>query len=298
MTTHHLRSLARAAAVLLMAAGTLACGDDEAEGAAAVDSALASDLATASQSDPSVVFADTALSESAPERARASTTPAPRSPSPRPAPAPATRSAPTRVAPAPDVAASAPAPAPAPAPVPDIPARVGPGIAAGTAISLATNQQVCTDNKPGDKITATISAPITGTDGIVIPAGAKAVLEVASTTHGTDGSEPRITFRVRAIIAEGRSWPVSIAVATTEAPDKTRRNSSTSDRNKVIGGAIAGAVLGQVLGKDTKSTVIGAAAGAAAGAGAAVATSHFVGCLSSGSGLTFTVAERVELAAR
>jgi hypothetical protein len=137
-----------------------------------------------------------------------------------------------------------------------------------------------------------------GTDGIVIPAGAKAVLEVASTSHGTDGSEPRITFRVRAIIAEGRSWPVSIAVATTEAPDKTRRNSSASDRNKVIGGAIAGAVIGQVLGKDTKATVIGAAAGAAAGAGAAVATSHFVGCLSSGSSLTFTVAERVELAAR
>lgn len=279
-----------------MAAGTLACGDDEADGAAAVDSALASDLAMASQSDPSVIFADTALSESAPERARASTTSAPRSPSPRPAPAPATRSAPTRAAPAPDMAASASAPAPAPAP--DVPARVGPGIAAGTSISLATNQQVCTDNRPGDKITATISAPITGTDGIVIPAGAKAVLEVASTTHGTDGSEPRITFRVRAIIAEGRSWPVSIAVATTEAPDKTRRNSQTSDRNKVIGGAIAGAVLGQVLGKDTKSTVIGAAAGAAAGAGAAVATSHFVGCLSSGSGLTFTVAERVELAAR
>lgn len=137
-----------------------------------------------------------------------------------------------------------------------------------------------------------------GTDGLVIPAGAKAVLEVASTTHGTDGSEPLLTFRVRAIIAEGRSWPVNIAVATTPAPDKTRRNSSNSDRNKVIGGAVAGAVLGQVLGKDTRATVIGAAAGAAAGAATAVATSHFVGCLPRGSGLTFTLAERVDLASR
>ena len=285
----------RFAGVLLLAAAVTACGDAERDQEAELDSTLAADLAMAGQ-DPTVIFADTALSESTPERARTSPAPAARTPAPRPVPAPAPRPTPARPDPVPD--AATPAPVPAPSPAPATPARVGPGIAAGTAISLATNQQVCTDNKPGDKITATISAPIVGTDGIVIPAGAKAVLEVASTTHGTDGSEPRITFRVRAIIAEGRSWPVSIAVATTEAPDKTRRNSSASDRNKVIGGAIAGAVLGQVLGKDTKSTVIGAAAGAAAGAGAAVATSHFVGCLSSGSSLTFTVAERVELASR
>ena len=290
------RALPRFVNALLLAAGIAACADEGARPAAEVDSALASDLAMASQSDPSVIFADTALNENASERVRTAPAPAVRNPVPRPAPAPPPRPSPSRPAPVPD--AATPDPAPAPAAAPATPARVGPGIAAGTSISLATNQQVCTDNRPGDKITATISAPIVGTDGIVIPAGAKAVLEVASTTHGTDGSEPRITFRVRAIIAEGRSWPVSIAVATTDAPDKTRRNSTASDRNKVIGGAIAGAVLGQVLGKDTKSTVIGAAAGAAAGAGAAVATSHFVGCLSSGASLTFTVAERVELAAR
>ena len=289
--THLPKVMLRVASAMLIAM-LPACGDKEFEQAGAVDSALASDLAMASQSDPSVVFADTALNETAPDRARSSPAPAARNPAPRPAPAPPPRPAAARPAPVPDAVAPAPTPAPAPA----APARVGPGIAAGTSISLATNQQICTDNRPGDKITATISAPIVGTDGIVIPAGAKAVLEVASTSHGKDGSEPRITFRVRAIIAEGRSWPVSIAVATTEAPDKTRRNSSASDRNKVIGGAIAGAVIGQVLGKDTKGTVIGAAAGAAAGAGAAVATSHFVGCLSSGSNLTFTVAERVELA--
>ena len=291
----HLRcNSSRFVAALLLAGSTIACGDDDRQPAIEVDSALASDLAMASQSDPSVIFADTALSDNTPQRARTAPAPAARNPAPRPAPAPPPRPSPARPAPIPEVTTPNPSPSPAPA----APARVGPGIAAGTSISLATNQQVCTDNRPGDKITATISAPIVGTDGIVIPAGAKAVLEVASTTHGTDGSEPRITFRVRAIIAEGRSWPVSIAVATTEAPDKTRRNSTASDRNKVIGGAIAGAVLGQVLGKDTRSTVIGAAAGAAAGAGAAVATSHFVGCLSSGSSLTFTVAERVELATR
>ena len=289
----HLRRIApRIASVLLLAFWVAACGDREFEQGGEVDSALASDLAMASQSDPLVIFADTALSENAPERAPAARAPAARNPTPRPAPAPPPRPSSATPARLPDAVI----PAPSPAPAPSAPARVGPGIAAGTSISLATNQQICTDNRPGDKITATISAPIVGTDGIVIPAGAKAVLEVASTSHGKDGSEPRITFRVRAIIAEGRSWPVSIAVATTEAPDKTRRNSSASDRNKVIGGAIAGAVIGQVLGKDTKGTIIGAAAGAAAGAGAAVATSHFVGCLSSGSSLTFTVAERVELA--
>ena len=290
------RRARRAAIALLAAAGLLAC-DERAAPQATVDSALASDLAMASQSDPSIVFADTALSESSPERARSAPAPARRDPAPRPAPTPRPR--PDRAAPSP---APTPTPTPTPAPMPAAqpapqPSPIGPGIAAGTAVSLATNQQMCTDNRPGDKITATLSAPIVGTGGIVVPAGAKVVLELASTTHGTDDAEPRLAFRVRAIIAEGRSWPVNIAVATTPALDKTRRNSPGSDRKKVIGGAVAGAVLGQVLGKDTKSTVIGAAAGAAAGAGAAVATSHYVGCLSSGSALTFTVAERVELAA-
>jgi hypothetical protein len=131
---------------------------------------------------------------------------------------------------------------------------------------------------------------------MVIPAGAKVVLEVASTQRGGEGTEPRIEFRVRAIMAEGRSYPANVTVATTQKLEPVRRSAEGSDKKKIIGGAVLGAIAGQVLGKDTKSTVIGAAAGAAAGTAVAMKASHTEGCLPAGSALAVTLQERLILA--
>ena len=173
-------------------------------------------------------------------------------------------------------------------------------IAAGTGIAVTTGDQVCTLNgRPGDKIVARVSADVTGSDGAVIPAGSTAVLEVASVTRGDTPEGATLVFRVRTLDVGGDSYSVvgkadaSQDLARTRAP-----GASSSDKKKVIGGAIAGAILGQVLGKDTKSTIIGAAAGGAAGAVTAKVTAKYDGCLPKGATVRVVLEEPMSIAIR
>ena len=150
-----------------------------------------------------------------------------------------------------------------------------------------------------DKVVATLASDVTGTDGAVLRAGSKVVLEVASVNAGGDnGASPSITFRVRAIDTGDRSLP---AVATGSVEGGFERVAVTtnkkSDAKKVLAGAALGAILGQVVGKDTKGTVIGAAAGAAAGTVAAARTGgpRFDSCLPAGASVRLVLQEPVAL---
>jgi len=324
-------------ALALCAAALTGCGRDDTPPAA--DSALAQDLALASQATRTTPdFVPNDVASDAPAAAPSRSAPAP-APTPR-------RSPPARAArPRPTGSASAPARtrdrtpartpervaerpratpeptrepevAPKPAspaaptaePTPSAPPSAAPSTApapgpergvlpAGTTVGMATNQQVCTaSNRVGDKLTATVSENVMGTEGVVIPSGSKAVLEIASIDRGQRPEDTRITFRVRAIYDGSRALPVRGDVSAGDQLEKTRTTSKGTDAKKVIGGAIAGAILGQVIGKDTKGTVIGGAAGAAAGAAAAKVTSHYEGCLPVGAALRLTVAEQVRVA--
>ena len=157
-------------------------------------------------------------------------------------------------------------------------------IGAGAVLMASSNARVCTrTNLPGDRITATVNEPVRGADGAEIPAGAKVVLEVTSIDTVDPPASGQVVFRVTSVAIGDDSYPASgraIAAGTLE-PAQTARNAS-SDRKKVIGGAIAGAVLGQIMGKDTRSTVIGAAAGAAAGTAAARMGDRGEACLPAG----------------
>jgi hypothetical protein len=164
-------------------------------------------------------------------------------------------------------------------------------IASGTSMSLTVGSQVCTTSKPGDKFIATLSEPVYGSNGASIPAGSRAVLEVASVTPGTDNTEAAITFRVRTIETPAGSVAPAGVATPQDGLQKTRLEGGTSDAKKVAAGAIAGAILGQVIGKDTKGTVIGAAAGAAAGTAAAAMGAKYQGCLPSGSRVRLVLAE-------
>ena len=183
-------------------------------------------------------------------------------------------------------------PAPAPAP------RTG-TIGAGTQVAMSSGNRVCTgSSRPGDKFVATLTSAAVGSNGAVIPAGSKAVVEVASATSGTDGTDASLLFRVRSIeTPSGAVYTVSGDVTPQAELQKVRaeENSKKSDAKKVIGGAIAGAILGQMMGKDTKATVIGAAAGAAAGTVAAKATAKYESCLPAGSTLTLTINDPVRV---
>jgi hypothetical protein len=184
--------------------------------------------------------------------------------------------------PQPSMPAAMPAAAPAPAR-----GQIG----AGTAIVMTSGGRVCTEsNRPGDKIVATVDAPVTGTNGAVIPAGSKVVLEVASVTPG---DQANIQFRVRSVYVNDSSYSVAGTVSPTTPLERVKMANpdANADKKKVIGGAIAGAILGQIIGHNTKGTVIGAATGAAAGAVAAKAGEKYENCLPAGASLHMTLAQ-------
>jgi hypothetical protein len=157
---------------------------------------------------------------------------------------------------------------------------------------------VCTSsNLPGDKLVATLNTALTGSNGYQIPAGSTVVLEVASVSPGETADGAKITFRVRSIVVNDKTYTVAADVLPAGSLDRTKVAGAdpNADKKKVIGGAIAGAILGQLIGHNTKGTVIGAAAGAAAGAAVAKTGEKWEACLPSGAQLTLKLNEPLVL---
>jgi hypothetical protein len=215
-------------------------------------------------------------------------------------PAPTSTRPATRTASSPRTTRPAPAPAPRTPPPPvttpsgntvtTTPAggtKTGGGtvgtIEAGTTFNLASNSRICTNtNAVGDKVTASLSEPVTGSNGAVIPAGATVTLTVTRLKRSENANDPIVMdFAVNSVSYGGNTYALDASVQTASV-DRIKDQPKDKDVQKVVGGAVAGAIAGRILGKDTKSTVIGAAAGAAAGAGAAAATANYQGCIASG----------------
>jgi hypothetical protein len=151
-----------------------------------------------------------ARSEPAP-RTGARTAPAA---APSSAPAPAT-SHPATSAPAPVTAppaAPATAPAPAPAPPPAAVAKTG-NIGPGTTLELASGSRVCSNSSSdGDKFTATTVTPVSGSNGVTLPAGTQVILSVA-----TEKAPVFITAKGVSIDVAGKAVPIKgTATAHTE----------------------------------------------------------------------------------
>jgi outer membrane biosynthesis protein TonB len=214
---------------------------------------------------------------------------------PAPPPAPAPKPVVTPPKPAPKPAPVAPKPAPAPA-------RAEYGeIAAGSNLSVRTSAQLCTNtHKVGDRFTATVSETVMGTEGVSIPAGATATLQVTESVRGeNDPSKIKFAFKVVSLSFGGNTYDV-VGADIASAPVERVRRQTTGDQAKKIGaGAAIGAIAGQIIGKNTRSTVIGGAVGAAGGAIAANATADYDGCVATDSRLTARLASglRIKVAA-
>jgi YMGG-like Gly-zipper len=165
-------------------------------------------------------------------------------------------------------------------------------IAGGSEISLYSGQRVCTNTYAvGDRFTASVAESVHGSNGVSIPAGATAVIEITSakrSDNANDGIE--MEFVVRSIAFNGKTYPVNSNVTYAQV-DKVRDGSTSDDAKKVATGAVIGAIAGQIFGKRTKSTVIGAATGAAAGAVVAGVTAKYDGCVPSGGRISLTLSE-------
>lgn len=171
-------------------------------------------------------------------------------------------------------------------------------IPAGTALSLRSNSEVCTNtNKVGDKFTATLNESVVGSNGATIPAGATVTLTVTALKRSENANDKIVMeFAVNNVEFRGKTYALNANV-TSAAVDRVRNQPKNADAKKVIGGAAVGAIAGQILGKNTKSTVIGAAAGAAAGAGVAAATANYEGCVRAGGNIVVTLASPVQVTA-
>src|SRR2546430_9575588 len=156
-------------------------------------------------------------------------------------------------------------------------------IASGSEISLYSGQRVCTNNyQVGDKVTASVAESVQGSNGVSIPAGATAVIEITALKRSENANDNiEMEFAVRSIAFNGKTYPVSSTVTSAQV-EKVRNGDASNDGKKVATGAIIGAIAGQIFGHHTKSTVIGAATGAAAGAVVAGATGKYDGCVPNG----------------
>lgn len=156
-------------------------------------------------------------------------------------------------------------------------------IPAGTTITFTSNERVCTNtHRAGDRFTAVVAQPVMGSNGAMIPAGARAVVQVTSVRRsGGAGEAIHMGFVVQNVTYNGRTYPIDGSITDMQV-ERVRTATQRDDATKVIGGAVAGAVIGQILGRDTRSTVIGAATGAAAGTAVAMATADHEGCLPQG----------------
>jgi hypothetical protein len=165
-------------------------------------------------------------------------------------------------------------------------------IAGGSEISLNSGQRVCTNTYAvGDRFTASVAESVHGSNGVSIPAGATAVIEVTSAKRSDNANDDiQLELVVRSIAFNGKTYPVSSTVTYAQV-DKVRDGSTSNDAKKVATGAVIGAIAGQILGKRTKSTVIGAATGAAAGAVVAGVTAKYDGCVPSGGRISLTLSE-------
>lgn len=156
-------------------------------------------------------------------------------------------------------------------------------IASGSEIALYSGQRVCTNQyQVGDKFTASVAESVQGSNGVAIPAGATAVIEITALKRSENANDNiEMDFAVRSIAFNGKTYPVSSTVTDAQV-EKVRNGDDSNDAKKVATGAVIGAIAGQIFGHHTKSTVIGAATGAAAGAVVAGATGKYDGCVPNG----------------
>jgi hypothetical protein len=285
-----MKNILRQALVAAVAFAAAACTRD----APKSDTALSQDLALANQ-----------MQQTQPTLQDAPIPPKPVEAPPQPAP----RRAPERIPETPTVRAAPPPPQPpppapvvqAPAPRPD-PVVTTPGpvptlakeIGSGSSLMVTSTGRVCTNaNRPGDKVVATLAAPVTGSNGAVIPAGSSVVLEVASVTPGDRPEDARIGFRLRAVVVNNVSYPATGEVTPVGDLERVAIAKPADDKKKVIGGAIAGAIAGKIIGGNTKGAVIGAAAGAATGAAVAAKGQKYDACLAQGASMRVVLNERI-----
>jgi len=268
--------------------GVAACGDRSEDRSALSQDEMDRELnlALSADSTPAGTFKDTAVGVQPEAEPKAQ-------PQPAPKPAPRQRARTPSPVPAPQPRETEPSPEP----VRSEPRAVTASAGVGTTFAVTLNETLSTEtNRVGDMFTATLQAPIRGSDGeIVVPAGAVIRGRVTQVDKsGQIGETGVIALAFESISFEGRSLPLDGTVVKA-SPQRKTRTSAGSQVGKAAAGAAAGAVLGRVLGKNTKGAIAGAVIGAAAGTAIAMGTADVDVVLPAGSDLVIRLDSPIEV---
>ena len=98
-------------------------------------------------------------------------------------------------------------------------------------MSLYSGQRVCTNtNSVGDRFTAQIADPVQGSNGVVIPAGSSAVVEITTLKRSERSSDNiEIGLRVESITFNGKTYPVTSEVSYAQV-ERVRGESKVEAR--------------------------------------------------------------------
>ena len=175
--------------------------------------------------------------------------------------APASASAVTPSAPATTAMAPAPPPPPPPPPTPVT-------VADGTVLQVRMIDSVdSASNQPGDRFRATLDAPITIEDKVIVPQGADIEGHVAELKGaGKFSGKPAIALELTALSVNGRRYSLHTSQYSREG---SSRGKNTAE--KVGGGAVLGSIIGAIAGGG-KGAAIGGVVGAGAGGGVQAAS--------------------------
>jgi hypothetical protein len=269
--------MTRTLLTVLAVAGLAACGGGERR-----------DVATADSLSRDLQLAPVDTSAELNDQPAADTSPAAEAPAPAPAPAAPKPAAPKPAA-APTPAPAAPAPAPAPAPV-------TPALAAGTAITAATDAEIRSGkNKVGDEVTATVASDVKDASGkVVVPAGSKVILKVTAIKPSDSKSDTTGTLTLDAVGVEvnGKETPM-VATISGVKTKLQGRGTDANDIAKVGAGTAAGAIVGRVLGGSSKGAIIGGIIGGAVGTQRAIETKDRDVVLPQGTSVTLTLDQKL-----
>ncbi len=100
-------------------------------------------------------------------------------------------------------------------------------ISRGAALSLVTNQRVCSANE-GDTFHAALVNDVRGSNGVAIPAGAQATAEITSAGKWGAG----LSVRVRSVRVDGKTYPVS-SRETYVLPEASKDNTCIPGRTHI-----------------------------------------------------------------
>lgn len=100
-------------------------------------------------------------------------------------------------------------------------------------------------SKPGDRFTATISQPVSGKNGVVVPAGARIEGEVSESEQGKDvPGMHKLNLRLRDIVlANGQTVPLAASLVSVNHPRAQKMESEPQPEATTIAGSNFGEPL-------------------------------------------------------